>query len=274
MVTDSTASRANTIVTHVRPDTDALVAVWILTRFGRCRDYELAFVPVGNRLAGARVIHVDTGGKEFDHHQTSDHTCAAKLAYESVFPDGDEPAVKAIVEYALKSDWYLLPKDDAAAFDLNAIIQGLNRTHPNEPVYVAETGFTILDAICENLRMRLVAESEYNKGYTFQSTFGSAFAVESGLPHIRDLAHQRGAKVVVFVDPDFGYRGYKANSRSGVDFSNLFERVRSIEPDADWFLHSSKELLLCGSPKAPDRRLSRLPLSSLVDLIRENGVVS
>ena len=65
------------------------------------------------------------------------------------------------------------------------------------------------------------------------------------------------------------FRGYKARSQNGVDFSSLFDRISMLEPEADWFLHSSKELLLCGSPKAPDRRLSKLALQRLVELIAE-----
>jgi hypothetical protein len=125
----------------------------------------------------------------------------------------------------------------------------------------------MLDAVYRSSTLRLEAQKEYAKGHAFASRFGQAFAVESGNPRVREIAHQAGARVFVFVDSVGGYRGYKARSRDGVDFSSLFREVTALEPQADWFLHSSKELLLCGSPKAPNRRLSHLSLDQLVDLI-------
>lgn len=260
-----------TLVTHLAPDLDALLGMWILIRFGGHSNYELAFVPVGKRLEGkGDAIHVDTGLAQFDHHQTSANTCAAQLVYETVFHDRDEPAVAELVEFALLTDWYRKPEETNGPFTINSVIDGLNQLYPNDPECVAERAFEMLDAVYRSLTSRLKAEREYADGFTFTSVFGQAFAISSGMPHIRSLAHLKGAKVVVFVDPLTGFRGYKARSQDGVDFSSVFERIRRLEPEADWFLHSSKELLLCGSPKAPDRRLSKLSLQQLVELVAED----
>lgn len=257
-----------TIVTHVYPDLDALLGTWILARFGGFEEYELAFVPVGRRLDKAEnAIHVDTGLIQFDHHDRSDFTCAAKLVYESVFKKSGNSAVESLVDYALKTDWYLLAEDNHSPFAINSVIAGLNRLHPNNPHVVAEFSFQMFDALCESLSQRIQAESEYEKGFGFESVFGKAFAIESAISAVREVAYSRGAHVFVFVDPTKGFRGYKARSQEHIDLSEVYAALRLREPEADWFLHSSRELLLCGSDKASDRKLSKLSLTELVDLI-------
>ena len=259
---------AVTLVTHVHPDIDALLGTWILARFGGFTKVDLVFVPVGRRVDGKQnILHVDTGLIDFDHHDRDDFTCAAKLVYDKLFHDKTNPAVATLVNYALKTDWYLLRDDENSAFSLNSIIEGLNALHPNDPHHVAARVFETFDGLYLNLSLRLKAEEEYVKGFEFKSPWGKGFAVESSMPGIRELAYQKGAQIFVFVDPVKGYRGYKARSQAGIDFSELYNLVKGLEPEADWFLHSSRELLLCGSDKAPDRKLSSLTLDELVRLL-------
>lgn len=269
--------REVTLVTHVHPDLDALLGTWLLARYGGFAKFDLAFVPVGRRVENKpNVIHVDTGLTDFDHHNRDDFTCASRLAYDSLFRDKNDPAIEALVNYALKTDWYLLRDDDNSAFSLNSIIEGLNYLHPNDPRRVADHVFEILDGLYLSLSLRIEAEREYARGFEFDSPWGKGFAVESSVPSVREVAYRNGAQLFVFVDPVKGYRGYKARSQAGIDFSELYTLVKTLEPAADWFLHSSHELLLCGSDKAPDRKLSNLTLSDLVNLIsaieNKNGV--
>lgn len=260
----------NLIVTHVYPDLDALLGVWILIRFGGMEEYELAFTPVGAKPhPSPNAIHVDTGWRQFDHHHLNEFTSAAVLVRDSVFRHKHrDEAVDALVEHALAKDWYLHEDTRDSPFAVTAVIEGFNRLFPQNPQCVAGKTFEVLDALYESLTLRIEAEREYPKGLVLDSIFGPAFAIESSSHHVREIAYRHGARVFVFVDPTTGFRGYKGRSQAGLDFSALYETIRRLEPDADWFLHASKELLLCGSAKAPDRRLSRLPLTALADLIR------
>jgi hypothetical protein len=257
------------LVTHVSPDLDGLLGLWILIRFGGYENYELAFTPVGSRPhPDPHAIHVDTGWIQFDHHQRTDVTSSAKLVYETVFAVRNDKAIEALVNYALAVDWYLQPDTADSPFTINAVIEGLNQLFPDEPRVVAERTFVMLDALYRSLALRIEAEQEYEKGSMIDSIYGPAFAIETSAHHVREIAHRNGARVFVFVDPATGYRGFKGRSQSGIDFTKIYEKVCTLEPDADWFLHVSKELLLCGSAKAPDRRLSQLDLQALVRLIK------
>jgi hypothetical protein len=50
--------------------------------------------------------------------------------------------------------------------------------------------------------------------------------------------------------------------------SQVLRDLKRIDPDADWYLHPSKRLLVCGTPKAPPRKPSRLSLDELVGVLR------
>ena len=43
--------------------------------------------------------------------------------------------------------------------------------------------------------------------------------------------------------------------------------VAVIDANADWYLHPSHRLLLCGTAKAPAKRISRLSLRELIEVI-------
>src|SRR5690242_9927032 len=82
-----------TIVGHLAPDLDCLTAIWILIRFGRAGNADLQFVPAGTTLdqqpadASPQIIHVDTGGGRYDHHQRAARgLCAAELVRRSIAP--------------------------------------------------------------------------------------------------------------------------------------------------------------------------------------------
>jgi len=73
-----------TIVGHLAPDLDCLTAIWILIRFGGAANAALEFVPAGETFEqrqvdiDPRIVHVDTGGGRYDHHQRkAQNLCAA-----------------------------------------------------------------------------------------------------------------------------------------------------------------------------------------------------
>ena len=48
----------------------------------------------------------------------------------------------------------------------------------------------------------------------------------------------------------------------------MYAKVKSLEPDAEWYLHFSKDLLICGSDKAANYKLSKLELNDLIGLVK------
>lgn len=261
------------LVTHFNPDLDACTAVWLLTRYVlQEEEVRYEFVPVGTERKvlsthrRERVIYIDTGGGKYDHHGTSDYVCAASLvAGKHSLRD---PAVAEMVKYALAVDHGEVLASDVGAFDLLNVLEGLNKLHPDDPELVLKLTLSCLDAIHLSLSDLIDAREDLKRGIPFRTEWGKGIALTTSNRQTRYLAHRSGFEVFVYIDPDRGFRGFMAPGGSEVDFTSVYERITEVEPDADWFLHSSKQLLLCGSSKAPGKRLSSLSLEEMVDLVR------
>ena len=63
--------------------------------------------------------------------------------------------------------------------------------------------------------------------------------------------------------------GVAAQARSNADLTSLANQLAVIDADAQWYLHPSKRLLLCGTAKAPVTQTSRLSLREMVTVIEE-----
>jgi len=259
------------IVTHLSPDLDAIMAVWLLKKFVyKNEKNEIEFVPIGKKIdlkSKKEIIYVDTSGGKFDHHNSDKYICSSSLVMEEYLLYKDD-AIKRMVNYALEVDHGKNLEKEISDFDIINVIGGLNFKYKYNPKLVVELSMKFLDAIYDSLNQKIKAEKILKNAITFNTKWGKGLGVISTTSKTRYLAHRRGYKVYVNVDPKHGYRSFQSPGNSNVDFSEIFEEVKKLEPKADWFLHSSKQLLLCGSSKAPDRNLSTLSLDQLIDLVR------
>jgi hypothetical protein len=85
------------------------------------------------------------------------------------------------------------------------------------------------------------------------------------------LAQKMGYVVVVRKDPRKGYVRIKAlpedGKKKGVDLTLAYEQLRKIDPDATWFLHISKKMLLNGTPKNPKMKPSKLNVRDIIKVL-------
>ena len=114
------------IVTHHAPDLDAIAGTWLLKRFDsqHYANAKIAFVNPGEQISLIQAeefsfqlhetIHVDTGLKDFDHHQPElahQNVSAASLVYDHIcqlHPEQkDNQALKKLVEFVTDIDHYL-----------------------------------------------------------------------------------------------------------------------------------------------------------------------
>lgn len=259
------------IVGHLAPDLDCLTAIWILMRFGDAAEAELQFVPSGQTLDGRpididrRIVHVDTGGGRFDHHQrASTDLCAAELVRRAHAPY-DLP-LERMVRQVCQIDNARAPSGDNAFFNITALITGYNLLFPNRPHHVAFAMLPNLDAWYEHESRQIRLEYAFAQRVEFATPWGMGIAMESEEGGSSKLAYGHGAVLYAYRDGN-GWMGIAAQSRSRVDLSNVYDDLRSLDGEADWYLHPSKRLLLCGTAKAPPRIPSRLSLVELVEVI-------
>jgi hypothetical protein len=261
-----------TIVGHLAPDLDCLTAIWILVRFGGARNVALQFVPAGQTLHNRpadedpHIIHVDTGGGQFDHHtRDAQGLCAAELVRRSIAPDDE--ALARLVEQVNQIDNASAPRGSQGFFNVNALVAGYNLLFPNRPHHVAYAMLPNLDAWYEHEQRQIRLEKAFVRHVEFETPWGLGIALDGDDGGSSKLAYRHGAALYAYRNQQ-GWMGIAARSRSNVDLSPVYHDLRIVDRDADWYLHPGKRLLLCGTPKAPPRSLSRLTLDELVRVIQ------
>lgn len=297
------------IVTHTSPDMDAITSVWFIKRYlPGWENAEVRFVPAGQRLGhlteeqaqkltdpieiigGNEVIQVDTGMGPLDHHQTKDTTiCGASLTFDyvkkellNVQPDMDPVKIEAmqrISDYVVGIDHFkeVFRKEPLANyqnFSIVDILDGLKYQNPNSDKYYVEFISLCLDALLHDLENLIWAEKDIKEnGIEFETNFGKGLGIETINDTVVKLAQLMGYIVVVRKDPRKGYVRIKARpdekDKKGIDLTLTYERLSKMDPQATWFLHVSKKMLLNGTPKNPKMRPTKLSLRDIIEVVKE-----
>lgn len=270
-----------TIVTHIGPDLDAITSVWLVkTFFPGWDEAEIAFVPAGTTLnkldpdSNPDIIHVDTGFGKFDHHQTDADTCASLLVYEEIKrQNGADPVLERMMAVVNDVDhfrevFYPNAAADFWEFWVVGQIDGWRLIHADNPLKIMELGFQSLDGIYKVMLNKIWAEKEMDKAVEFMTKWGKGMGFETVNDEVVHQAQKRGAALVIRKDPKKGYIRIKTLPKPEIDLTALYERLKADEPDATWFLHASRHMVLNGSSKNPDMKPSCRTLQELVEVIK------
>lgn len=274
-----------TIVTHLHPDFDAVTSVWLIKRFyPDWKDAEITFVPAGSTLDDQKpdenpdIIHVDTGLGKFDHHQTDEYISATKkvfsfLAENQHISDHIVEALERLVNHVTDIDHFAEinfpdPTSDYYLFTVSQIIEGMNNTQ-RDGNKIMEHAFAILDSILQLLRNKIKAQEEIKKGFIFETKFGKSLAMETRNEETIKLGLKMGYGLVVRKDPEKGNIRIKTQPKKEFDLTQAYEKLKKLDPQATWFLHSSRHMLLNGSSKNPTSIPTTLPLKKVIEIIKE-----
>lgn len=245
----------------------------------------------------ADVIHVDTGMCSLDHHQIADdNVCSTSIAFDYCLKNNENlkkdenklAALRRIVEYAVNDDhfqevFFQNPLDDIYDFSIVGLIHGIKLMYPKDDTSCINFGFDALDAAFHAFENRIWAEREIEeKGIRFDTKWGKGLAIETSNDTVMKLGQTMGYVISVRKDPVSGNVRIKARParRSGVKFPDgvfesvdvdltpIYEALSKMDPDATWFLHVSKRMLLNGSSKNPTMKGSRLTLSEVVEVLQ------
>ncbi|MCL4354756.1 hypothetical protein M1349_04825 [Patescibacteria group bacterium] len=270
---------------------------------------KIKFVRAGERLEGFtsttnvvemsgqdEVIHVDTGLGALDHHQTSStDLSASSLTWEYVSSqwikanpemvkhdkwkyrkEAIERLVKVVVDVDhFKEVFWDNPDADYHDFSLVNILDGLKAEKPGKDKFFIEFGYECLDALLHEMENKIWAEYEIkNKGVLFDTRFGKGIGLETINDTVVKLAQKMGYAVVIRKDPRKGYVRIKAkpdqhDSSKGVDFTNVCEELKKLDPQASWYLHILKKMLLNGSSKNPSVKPTKLGLNDIIEVVKK-----
>ncbi len=274
-----------TIVTHFSPDLDAITSCWLIKKFLLgWKNAQLKFVPAGKTLddmspdSNPEIIHVDTGLGKFDHHQTADFTCASILILnylenQGCIKDKLKEPLDRLVTFVNEDDhfqeaYYPDPTEDRYDFLLNNLIDGLKVTMSDD-LELTEFILKILDAALIIMKNKIAAEKEIRMGLVFNSYLGKSIAMETENDETLKLAQKMNFHLAIRKDPDHGNIRIKTLPDPKYDLTPIYEKVKKSDKVGSWFLHSSKHMLLNGSPKRPDQKPSPLSLKKLIEIIKE-----
>jgi hypothetical protein len=242
-------------------------------------------------ISGHEVLQVDTGLGPLDHHQVFDTSISgAGLSWQYVkahlregsdaFTPEHEQAVDRVIRFIVETDHFKEvfwdnPAADYHEFSLLGLMEGIKLMKPDADLYYLKFGMECLDAMLHTFENRIWAEKEINeKGVVFETKWGKAIGFETVNDTVLKLAQKMGYKVVVRKDPRKGYVRVKASPRDerteekDIDLTLVAEKLRKIDPEATWYLHVSKKMLLNGTPKNPKMVPTKLTLSQIIDVVK------
>ncbi|MBI2031935.1 MAG: hypothetical protein HYT08_04955 [Candidatus Levybacteria bacterium] len=252
--------------------------------------------PIEN-INNDEVIHVDTGLGPLDHHQTaSDKVCAASLTLDfvkaehllrnqAISPEklsALERLIKIIVDIDhFKEVFWENPVADYHDFSLIGILDGLKIEKPDHDEFYVDFMSRNLDALLHEFENKIWAEKEIGKGIKFKTRFGEGIGFETINDSVIKLAQKKGYVLVVRKDPRKGYVRIKARPRDesmvfekpedtknvDIDLTLTYEKLSKVDPQATWFLHVGKKMLLNGSVKNPKMKATRLSLSDIIKVL-------
>lgn len=274
---------AKTIVTHFNPDIDALTSAWLIKRFlTGWEKAKVEFVAAGKTLgdepsdSNPDIIHVDTGRGRFDHHQDQARKPACQQVLDELKRKNDkfreDEALERLVDVVSEADvgshiHWPESQTDRYEFSLDSLIGGLKKQGFDDQRLV-EWGLVLLDATYTTLKVKVGAEKILEGGLTFETKWGKSIAFETANDTVLELAEKRGFSVAVRKDPKSGAVRVYARNDKGVDLTGVWEELQKKDPEATWFLHQSKCLLLNGSSKNPAMRPTRLGLKEVVEVLK------
>lgn len=243
------------------------------------------------RIGEDEVIHVDTGMGPLDHHQTSSlNECGASRTWDFVKKQhsGGErwflkaDAVERIINIIVAIDHFQEvywgdPSADFHEFSLLGLLEGIKYQKPGDDEFYTLFGMECLDGLVYTFENRAWAEKEIKeKGKEFETKFGKGIGIETMNDTVLKLAQKMGYTIVIRKDPRSGFvriktlpekAGNGTDKTSSVDFTLVAEKLRKMDPEATWFLHVSKKMLLNGTTKNPKMIPTKLTLNEIISVV-------
>ncbi len=166
--------------------------------------------------------------------------------------------------------YYPNPSLDLYDFGLVGILDGWKLLYSEDSKKIAELSFPIMDGVYKKFQDKVWAEKEIaEKGVEFKSFMGKGLGIETINDETVRLAQKMGYKIAVRKDPKKGYVRIKSLPDSEGNLTLCYNKLRKLDPDATWFLHAGKKMVLNGSMKNPESKPTKLTLREIIDVLKK-----
>lgn len=263
-----------TLITHINPHLDDILAIWLFKKFHPdFKDANVEFISASRDKVSEETedkVFVGTGGGRFDEHKEGLNTCAGSLVYEYLekqgFISGDltKKALEKLVNWNLLIDTGKASNSQFDEFSVQAFIRTKDNSSETSKKSV-ELGREILDRMLEVMKRKEQSVIDWEKRIGFDTKFGKTYAVTSETVD-REFCREQDGELYLMYDPKYNSAQFFGPN---VDLEPLYRKVKELDPDADWFLHQSHHMVICGSSSAPDSKPTKLSFEKLVELAKE-----
>ena len=263
-----------TLITHINPHLDDIAAIWLYKKFvPGFSDAKLEFIPASKDAAKTEEsedkIFLGTGGGKFDEHKGDLEDCATSLVWkylikENLAPEDivEKKALDELVEWGRLIDLGKFPETEYGDFNVAAFIRPKDATQEGS-AKACWLGAEILDRILEVLKNKQQSIKDWEDRVEFDTKFGKSFAVVSETVN-RPFCKAMGGDLFLMLDPKHGGVQFFTPSHE-IDLEPIYKKVMELDPDADWYLHQSHHMVLCGAGSKPDVQKTKLSFEQLIE---------
>lgn len=266
-----------TLITHINPHLDDIAAIWLFKKYHPdFKDAGVEFISASRDQAEKEEsedkIFLGTGGGKFDEHKEGLNTCAGTLVFEHLKEQGYIPrdeitqkALEKLVEWNQLIDTGKAPDSQFDEFSIQAFIRSKDSSEKSS-LRSVELGREILDRILPVLKRRQQSAKDWEKRIEFESSFGKSFAVISETVD-REFCREQDGNLFLMYNPKYHSVQYFTPSFD-IDLKPIYDKVKSLDPEASWFLHQSHHMVICGSSSAPDSKPTKLSFEQLIEVAK------
>lgn len=265
-----------TLVTHINPHLDDIFAIWLLKKYDpKYSRFEIDFISANHSSGDQETenkVFVGTGGGKFDEHKEGLHTCAGSLVFDYLKKENLLPkdnleikALEAMVEWNKQIDMGLAPTSEFGEFSIQAFIRSKD-SKKDSSLDDVSLGRKILNRVLLVQIRTQESLKDWEKRVEFETKFGKSIAVKSNTID-RPFCKRMGGDLFLLVSPRYNGVQFFTPSHS-LDLSPIYEKVKSLDPEADWFLHQSHHMVLCGSSAAPEAKATKLSFEQLIEVAK------
>lgn len=272
-----------TIVTHNNPHLDEIMCIWMVQRFlsgwESCRVKYVATNPKGGSVAGSDenpdLMYIGVGRGKFDEHKGNIEDSATTLVYKFLTREKkitlgkiEAAALAELVNYINDEDHgrhITAPLAEFTMGSVNAFLPRVGYTSAG----ILNFGSVYFDGVYECLIEKHKLAADWKRAKVFKTKWGKAVALQTTVnaKSVLRRATGEGIEIAVIVNPENKFHSIRAIPKSLIDLSTAFARAHEAEPRAEWYLHHSKKMLICGSDVAENKSLSKFSLEKMMALI-------
>ena len=246
-------SKFHTIMTHVKPHLDEILAIWLLRKFGEntfpgVSTAEIVywgnhgFIRSAAEYERDGILLLGVGGGRFDEHPSSpeegrkEDECAATLIAKAIDVNED-PALAKILKYVLSND----TKGGSHPFEIATFVKLLHNQFPDQPERVMEWAMTALEAkYHEQVEFHSISEEEWARIATKEEVPGlrdrkyKMATIVSDNPHASKYARSArgGGAEIVILKRSTGNVQIFTTTQSNINLRDLAQTLRVMEQKA------------------------------------------